>query len=76
MAMGAPDDVMDGEPPRPRQGGEFFKQTVAFKPRAPMVCPCCGAVMVIVKTRIRPPDSPMRSGLPPVPMVPEPAKWH
>jgi hypothetical protein len=29
MAMIAPDDVMDGDPPRPRQGGEFFKQAVA-----------------------------------------------
>jgi len=33
-----------------------------IKPRAPMRCPCCGAVMVIVKTRIRPPDAPLRTG--------------
>jgi len=26
-------------------------------PRAPIVCPCCGAVMIIVKTRIRPAPS-------------------
>jgi len=29
-------------------------QSLAWtKARAPIVCPCCGAVMVIVKTRIR-----------------------
>ena len=25
-----------------------------FKARAPILCTCCGAVMVIVKTRLRP----------------------
>jgi hypothetical protein len=41
-----------------------------IKPRAPIVCPCCGAVMVIVRTRIRPPDSPVHSGAP-VSMTPK-----
>lgn len=41
-----------------------------IKPRAPMVCPCCGAVMVIVKTRIRPPGWPLHNGSPPEPMAP------
>jgi hypothetical protein len=41
-----------------------------IRPRAPVVCPCCGAVMVIVRTRIRPAESPLRSGSPPVPSVP------
>jgi hypothetical protein len=45
-----------------------------FKPRAPMVCPCCGAVMVIVKTRIRPSTAAQRSGLPePIPPEATPA---
>ncbi len=33
-----------------------------FKQRAPMVCTCCGAVMVIVKTRIRSVFSALRPG--------------
>jgi len=33
-----------------------------FKQRAPMVCTCCGAVMVIVKTRIRSVFSAVRPG--------------
>ena len=44
--------------------------TAWVKARAPMVCPCCGAVMVIVRTRIRPPDSPPLAGTRPVPPVP------
>jgi hypothetical protein len=45
-----------------------------IKPRAPMVCPCCGAVMVIVKTRIRPSTAAQRSGLPePIPPEATPA---
>jgi len=28
------------------------------KERAPILCACCGAVMTIVRTRIRPTDSP------------------
>ena len=28
MAMGTPDDFMDGDTPRPGQSGEFFKQAV------------------------------------------------
>jgi len=42
-----------------------------IKPRAPIVCPCCGAVMVIVKTRIRPPEVPVRSGAAQAPIAPE-----
>jgi len=36
-----------------------------LKPRAPILCPCCGAVMVIVRTRIRS----TCSGAAPVPVV-------
>ena len=39
------------------------------KPRAPIACPCCGSVMVIVRTRIRPPESPVRTGPLPVPIA-------
>ena len=38
---------------------------VWFKKRAPILCTCCGAVMVIVRTRIRS----VFSGLMPVPIV-------
>ncbi|HEX4989037.1 MAG TPA: transposase [Candidatus Binatia bacterium] len=37
-----------------------------LKPRAPIVCPCCGATMTIVKTRIRTPF-PNASPAPPAP---------
>jgi hypothetical protein len=37
------------------------------KPRAPIICPCCGAVMVIVRTRIRPAQSPVHDGSSPAP---------
>lgn len=30
----------------------------AVKPRPALVCPCCGANMIIVRTRIRPPQAP------------------
>ena len=36
-----------------------------FKQRAPILCPCCGAVMVIVKTRIRS----LFSGVMPMPIA-------
>jgi hypothetical protein len=39
-------------------------QGLLLKPRAPIRCPCCGAAMTIVRTRLRP--SP--SGLPTVPI--------
>lgn len=39
------------------------------KPRAAIVCPCCGAVMVIVRTRIRP-SEPACNGSPPATVVP------
>lgn len=35
---------------------KFVPVPLALKPRPPMVCPCCGAVMMVVKTRIRPLD--------------------
>lgn len=44
------------------------------KARAPMVCPCCGAVMVIVRTRIRSPDSPPHTGPRRVAIAPEAAR--
>ena len=43
--------------------------TAWVKPRADIVCPCCGGVMVIVRTRIRPSEA-ARSGSPPVTVVP------
>jgi hypothetical protein len=33
---------------------KFVPVPLVVKPRPAMVCPCCGAVMMIVKTRIRP----------------------
>ena len=41
-----------------------------IKVRAPIVCPCCGAGMVIVRTGIRPPDFPVRIGAAPDSMTP------
>ena len=41
-----------------------------IKVRAPMVCPCCGAGMVIVRTGIRPLNSPVRTGATPVSITP------
>jgi hypothetical protein len=38
------------------------------KPRPPMLCPCCGAVMAIIRTRIRPIASGACAG-PPLPKV-------
>ena len=35
---------------------KFVPVPLALKPRPHMVCPCCGAVMMVVKTRIRPSD--------------------
>ena len=43
--------------------------TAWVKQRADIVCPCCGGVMVIVRTRIRP-SEPARSGSPPATVVP------
>ncbi|MDP2788117.1 MAG: IS91 family transposase, partial [Pseudomonadota bacterium] len=43
------------------------RATAWVKQRAPILCACCGAVMVIVKTRI----SPRFSGGIPVPIAPE-----
>ena len=41
-------------------------QSMAWvRERSPIVCACCGAVMVIVRTRIRP----VFAGPPPVPLV-------
>ncbi|BBA32534.1 transposase [Methylocaldum marinum] len=34
----------------------------ALKPRPSLVCPCCGANVIIVRTRIRPPLSKPESG--------------
>ena len=33
---------------------KFVPVSLAPRPRPPMVCPCCGAAMMIVKTRIKP----------------------
>ena len=46
-------------------------RTLAWiKPRAPFLCSCCGAVMTIVKTRIRS----VLAGVVPGSMPPQPAK--
>jgi hypothetical protein len=42
---------------------KFVPVPLMLKPRPPMVCPCCGAAMMIVKTRI-PPSNPMRMAEP------------
>ena len=41
-----------------------------IKARASIVCPCCGAVMVIVRTRIRQPNLPMPTGTVSIPIAP------
>jgi hypothetical protein len=33
---------------------KFVPGQLSLKARAPVLCPCCGAAMAIVKTRIRP----------------------